>query len=48
MCSLARPQSLPGNLQITSVFGYICVEHLFMPIRGIIKESLRPVLLCRA
>lgn len=46
--SLAGPQSPPGTFQITSVFDYICLEHLFMSICGIIKESPRSVLLCHA
>lgn len=46
--SLAGPQSPPGTLQTTSVFDYICLEHLFMSICGVIKESPRPVLLCHA
>lgn len=46
--SLAGPQSPPGTLQITSVFDYICLEHLLMSICGIMKESPRPVLLCPA
>lgn len=47
-CSLAGPQSPPGNLQITSVFDYSCLQHLIMSICGTIKESPGPVLLCHA
>lgn len=47
-CSLAGPQSPPGNLQITSVFDYSCLQHLIMSICGIIVESPSPVLLCHA